>query len=527
MNPIALFALSTILSIGSAVAQCIPSATWSGRFVLDVNRDPQGGVRVILENTPESHRHLLGRTVLLRSSRNDQRYDVTIGEKARATARTHNVVMPYRLDGWKQVSALESFAAARDNDIVQAEIVNPVVEGEILTTAEEPILLDGNERCLANFVSVDGETAVVRHYNRATGAFDGTAETVGLDFKRHLPLDEIRRVQLRGIVNHKDNRTGWDVYGYRSQGRFIVTTIEPHALYRVDAGMPGRGNGVRNLWRLPPKNESRQVVYQHGTPVASGTKYLVAHAFGSYNDAGMTLNKYRGHASIGFAEVIAHPLSGVPVYRLIYKQVYGQSVSGVFGGSYHSHAYQGNLYRGHSFIRPNVDVLYPISERLAEEIAEAMDKMAVNYRVGFGHGYSRVTLLTSCVRDTGNTIIDVLNKYPDRRNDELSRRLRRRLGKRALPPAKFRNVELLRDNEDMRLSVLAQARRNLTIAIPRNFQDAMMKAFLEDGNHPVVVLQANQIGDDMPTASPRAPDRINSFVGTLLSVARDWIFDKD
>jgi len=42
-----------------------------------------------------------------------------------------------------------------------------------------------------------------------------------------------------------------------------------------------------------------------------------------------------------------------------------------------------------------------------------------------------------------------------------------------------------------------------------------------------VVLQANQIGDDMPTASPRAPDRINPFVGTLLSVARDWIFDKD
>lgn len=517
--------LTLLSSFSSAIASgpCVPTASWSGRFVLAEPRDPAGGVRVVLENTPASHRNLRGQTVWLRSSQSLRNYDVTFGPRARA-AIGDGLVLPTRLDNWNNVSPLESFAAARDNDVIRAEILDPQVEGNVLVTAAEPVLLDGDQRCLAKFTAVNGEEARVTHYNPATGAYDGVEETVSLDFKRHLAQDDLRRVYLRGIVGHATNQQGWDIFGSRRNGRFVVESIEPHGLFRVDAGTYRSRRDLMNYWRLPRKTEARQLVYGSRELPSVGTRYIFAHAFGSYNKEGRTLIKYRGHASIGFAEVIVHPINGALVYQLVYKQTYGQSGEGVFAGTHHSHAYSGNLYRGRNFIRPNVDVLYPVTPELEADISNGMDLTAAGYRVGFGHGWARVTLLTSCVRDTANTMASRLEDWPrdGKGSDQLATAIKVRLGPELQPPARFRNVELMREDEDMRLTALAQARFNLNLAVPRNFQNAIVKAFRDDGRYHIVALQSAQVGDDMPGAIPKPPDSIFSFLGTAIASLIDW-----
>jgi hypothetical protein len=95
--------------------------------------------------------------------------------------------------------------------------------------------------------------------------------------------------------------------------------------------------------------------------------------------------------------------------------------------------------------------------------------------------------------------------------------MQKNLGKEIIPEARFRNAELLDAKDDLKISTLIQVRKNLTIAIPRNFQDALLKSFATDDRYPVVILQTIMPGDDLPQAIPHAPDRINTLLGTVLS----------
>lgn len=514
--------LATLVLPVLSWADCVPTAEWSGKLIAPEasERRPDGSIEIMLENTPDSQSALRGKKVRLHPEGPlaGIRYDVTFGAKAQHWMKKDQLIVAKGLDGWKNVSPLESLSHSRPNDDIRVSLnVNSVSPDGSLRISDEPVLLDGDKRCLVKFLSVTGDEALVRHH-------DGKEEKMRLDFKRTLPISADQVVHLRGIETHAINESGWDIFGHEEDGTFVIESLEPYALHKVkSASRSQKFRSLRDYWKTDDslKTSATQISYLSKNGVSSdsfkaGEKFLLVHAFGSYNDQGTTLGKFRGHAGIGIAEIIPHPITGELVYDVIYKQVYGQSKQGVFAASYHGHAYTGNLYRGRSFVRPMNDILYPLKgmgEGFRERLEAAFDEMAIGYRAGFGHGMARVTLMTSCVHDTGNVLIDVLNSSP---KTPLLSKMSRSIGRAVKPDAKFRNVELLPDGIDTEISTLLNGRKNLNLTIPRNFQDSLLKAFVKDGEHPVVILQTMQVGDDLPGISPKAPDRINTLTGTLI-----------
>ena len=525
------FWIASILLSAQAGANCVPSAEWSGKLIAPETseRRSDGSIRIELENTPAAHRSLKGKIVRLvqKGSLANIHYDVEFGPKALYWKEKDQLIVASGLDGWKSVSPLESLAHSRPNDVIRASLndVSVSPDGETLSITREPVLLDGDKRCLMTFLKVEGDKAQVRHHN-------GKTETVRLDFKRHLPISADQMIELRGIEKHAVNESGWDVFGHEENGEFVVESIEPYALHKVQGNRSAKFRNLKDYWRMDDssKTSANQISYvakdgKISETFKAGDKFLLVHSFGSFNDQGTTLGKFRGHSGVGVAQIKPHPITGELVYDVIYKQVYGQSKQGVFAASYHGHAYTGNLYRGRSFVRPMNDVLYPMEgmgDGFQDRLENAFDEMATGYRAGFGHGMARVTLMTSCVHDTGNVLIDVLNSSP---KTPLLSKMAGSMGRAVKPDDKFRNVELLPDNIDTQVSTLLNGRKNLNLTIPRNFQDALVKAFIRDGKHPVVILQTIQVGDDLPALSPKAPDRINTLTGTLIQHWVNQLFD--
>lgn len=525
-----LLTLSVLFS-SYAGASCVPVAPWSGLLIppTEDSRKADGSIEVKLENTPKKYANLRGKTLRLRQigAGKDLRFDVSFGPGAQHWIKKDQLIVAHGLDGWKKVSALESLAHSRPNDVIRASLPGALLSGDEseLLISGEPVLLDGIERCLVKFLSVNGDLAEIEHHS-------GQKESVRLDFKRDLPISPDQKITLAGIEDHEINHTGWDAFGHREDGTLVIEAISPYELHRVGRAPGERFRRLSDSWKLDDgdKTQARQIHYlaesgPSDRKITLGEKFLLVHTFGSYNDQGTTLGKFRGHSGLGFAEVKSHPITQELYFDVIYKQVYGQSRQGVFAASYHSHAYNGNLYRGRTFVRPTNDVLYPVSgmgEGFLEKLERAFDDMAAGYRTGFGHGMARVTLMTSCVHDSAIVLIDVLKGTP---KTSLNRRMSRALGKKIAPDEKFRNVELLPDDIDMKLSTLWNGRRNLNLTIPRNFQDSLLKAFVDDGKNPVVILKTVQVGDDLPAISPKAPDRINTFTGTLIQHFWNQLFD--
>lgn len=520
----------------SAFANCVPSAEWSGKLIAPSasDRRSDGGISIQIENAPAQYSSLKGRTVHLvqKGPGATRKHDNHFGPKALEFMKKDQLILALGLDGWKSVSPLESLAHSRPNDVIRASLSEITISADLktITTTKEPVLLDGDSRCLVQFVQVNGNEAEVRHYDAQSKSFNGPQETVKLDFKRDLPIAANQKISLAGIVNHSVNETGWDVFGHNENGTFVIESIEPYALHKVkpsdkDEARSEKFRNLKDYWKMDnsSKTHAVQTTYlpsQGQTSFKNGDRFILVHTFGSYNMEGMSLGKYRGHSGIGIAEIKTHPISGELVYDVIYKQVYGQSKQGVFAASYHGHAYTGNLYRGRSFARPMNDVLYPMNGMgpgFEARLERAFDDMATDYRVGFGHGMARVTIMTSCVHDTGNVLLSVLNSGP---KNSLTSRMSRNLGRIVLPDPSFRNVELLPDDIDSKPSTLLRGRLNLNLTIPRNFQDSLVKSFVQDGQYPVVILGTFQVGDDMPELSPKAPDRIRTLIGTLIA---NWL----
>lgn len=335
---------------------CAPVAPWSGVISFDaLNRLADGGVRIQLENTPNEYNQLKGRTVTLhfgnigsqrRAWFNQQKIDVNFADSAWNAANQDGLILPVALDGLKQVSPLESLAASRPNDIIRVELKNvKSIVGNQITIESEPILLEGTEVCLMKFVSVDKDRAQVLNWNQSTKKFDQPA-TVALDFRQYLPGSFGEEVTLEGIETQAANARGWNAYTEIQNGVRTIRALEPYSLFEtsVSDNTPremGPAQTRRDYWDIDESDKGKTLrkIYRpegiKATPVALGETYLIAHSFGSYNDHGMTLKYYRGHASIGFAETIRHPVTGETVYQVVYKQTYGHSGKGIFASSMH------------------------------------------------------------------------------------------------------------------------------------------------------------------------------------------------
>ncbi|MGL5194526.1 MAG: type II CAAX prenyl endopeptidase Rce1 family protein, partial [Chroococcales cyanobacterium] len=96
-----------------------PIAQWTGQLILpsETQRHSDGRVYLTLENTPETYRHLKGQTVWLNWHSNSIHQtwinravtDIHFDEITRQSMENFSI-HPTRLEGWSNVSALESLA---------------------------------------------------------------------------------------------------------------------------------------------------------------------------------------------------------------------------------------------------------------------------------------------------------------------------------------------------------------------------------------------------------------------------------
>lgn len=552
--------IQTTSIFGKGPENCVPVAKWSGQLLFDEkNREEDGSIRIKIENTPEEFKSLKGEVLKLQFGKesssarrwfHQQKMDVKFGKRALEKAK--DLTLPVRLDGLKGVSPLESLAAARDNDKITVELRGNVIPSfEKIIIDEEPVLLEGTKRCLFKFVSTSpDDTAVVKEWNPKTRSFSGPEIIVNLDFRRDLPefIDPesgAETINFSGIEEQQANDEGHNAYVDIIEGEVTVRAIEPYALFKAISFDSSknvkkvRGKAARkDYWKIgdQDKGKVKQTLYQSKKTrkyqPERGQEFLMIHAFGSYNNHGMSLGSYRGHASMGFAKTVEHPITKELVYELIYKQTYAQNSKGTFASSMHWHAYSGDLYRGRMFHRPIQDILYPLDglkgeidgRNFKKELAQSIDEMAIKYRTGFGTGWAMVTILTSCSHDSGNILINKLNDFKKhlkgrreyRKERSLVDILKRKLGRAINPPEKFRNPDLLPSNIDVKPGTIFQARRNIHITIPRNFQDQTFEAFIRHTEifkeHPVISLRTVQVGDELKGISPKAPDRLNNLL---------------
>ncbi|MEB3184228.1 MAG: hypothetical protein VKN15_07545, partial [Cyanobacteriota bacterium] len=339
----------------------VPSADWIGRLVLPGPAEladpaaPRGDwVWIELEQAPEARQELIGRRLRLRWAEDPalQRLvaavttEIRFGENARLAASQGNVV-PQRLNGRAAVGPLQSLAGARpaDDVIVRLEgltLVPPesgsralgatgAVAGLVgsgqagsgqagpeqagppltgsgdaaspeLRIARPPVQVSGRWQGLVRFEKplapgAEGELWRVRHFNRASGGFDGAEETIRVP---QLPRNRYGRWMFdpSGLAASPLNREGWLIQGApAADGLFTVQAIEPRLLLtplpqrRIEGTTAGLAFLQRGSWSAPQLQRGTlhsTALVPDGVrppPLQIGERALLMHLFGGIGGA--------------------------------------------------------------------------------------------------------------------------------------------------------------------------------------------------------------------------------------------------
>lgn len=569
-----------------------PSATWIGRLILPSAEEPGPAgdwVWIELEQAPADRQELIGERLRLRWAEQPalQRLvrtvttDISLGEMARQAAAAANVV-PTRLDGRRAVGPLQSLAGARPRDDVIVRLDGVSVADGDLRIARTPVQTSGRWTALVTVLgsaaaddpSAEPDLLRVRHFNGASGAFDGPEERIRIPL---LPPDRFGRRQFdpRGLAASPLNAGGWLIHGApAADGLFTVQSIESRQLLQltpqrrlsgIAAGLEyisGGTWGPAQLRRgslhttlLEPGRAAADLRAQEAWAV--GDRALLLHLFGGIGGAdaeptpGWTVT---GHFAFGEAEVVRDPFSGEPRFQLLYHQIYANNPNGIVSGSQDASAYTGNLQRGWIGTRPIADVLVRVDGEVLDTLAVQTEILAARYRSGDGSGVALVTPATSCVQDSSQALWITLQQL--RREDALAglspaqRQRRLRLGEaldRLLTPfgrvrSDWRgNAEVTfsagtglltaEAGEGSRSPFMASQRLGDVLLswrsmLPRRAHDAMAREFLRAGL-PLWVLRSNQIPGADPRLEPLAPTTVLGqlpVLGTLLQRLLDSLF---
>jgi predicted Abi (CAAX) family protease len=428
-----------------------PIAPWTGRLVLPrpEERRPDGGVFIVVENAPDSHQSLLGRTCWLTWKKGTpfariiamETTDIIFTDEARR-AGEEGKVLPLRLDGWRGVSPLESLAGIRPADDVQVmlrDVTAVYSPGQaLIQIGEEPVQVTGERVALAVFLQPEDREMgrhLVRHYNPATERFDGPTETVLAGEIPALKKPPVPAASLAEIHGSPLNQQGWYLYGSSAGGTFTVKALEPRGLfllkpteYRYDldscmayidhdswAGMKRGNYRIAHLDASVPERVTAgdQVM---SSSLKEGDAGLVAHLFGWIGgDRGEGPDPrgiVSGHCSFGFAAVRRDAFTGELRWQIEYRQVYCHNPQGIAAGAHAWHSYMGSLRRGIMYLPPVSDtiLLHPafgfsyrfgtISFVPLREIEKELFRITAQTRSGAGSGITPIHMAQSCSQDS-------------------------------------------------------------------------------------------------------------------------------
>jgi predicted Abi (CAAX) family protease len=449
-----------------------PVATWMGRLVANAGaaRDPEGGCGLELYHTDERHTGWVGKQVRLR-------YGSDPATQARNLAVTRDVnfdaaaqklaqegcILSERVNGWRKVAPLESLAAGHPQDDIIVRLVEPVAIEEspadggapILRIAYEPVQITGRYVGLVTFVApLEGQRWRVRHFNRASGVFDGAEEIVAApppiaDSNGTFPSTSA------GIEQSPLNGDGWYIYGALGrEGLFVVQAWTPRALLRLQpqqviGGQEAGWNYVRHkAWSdlvarkgtidstliEPDCAEANSVEARGGERAALarwqvGERALLLHTYsgigGKEREPSARAHLYFGHFAFGIATVIDEPLAGEASFEIVFYQIYTQNADGVVAGALDWSRFIGDRQFGWGGVRPTCNILIRCDDLSAANLAgsngednhessalaiihQHLEQMAARYRIGDGRGATYVSAANNCAQDSGQAFYGAL-----------------------------------------------------------------------------------------------------------------------
>ncbi len=426
------------LSQRPAADRYSPSAEWLGRLILpsaaEAAATPGDWVWIELEQAPPDQQALIGSRRRLRwADRPDLRriveavtVDIRFGENARKLEASHNVV-PSRLNGRDRVGPLQSLAGARPVDDVTVALEGVNVADDGLVISRPPVQITGRWQGLVQLLEApaevsaqaDDDRVLVRHFNPASGRFDGPEERIR--FPR-LPPDRFGRqaFNLSGLMDAPLNQQGWQIQGApAADGVFTVQALQPRQITALSPQRQRDGTAA-SLNHLRVANWSAaesQPGSLHTTALVPdgavppgwqvGERALLIHLFGGIGGTQAEpspLWTTTGHFAFGEAEVVRDAVSGEPRLAIRYHQIYANNPNGIVAGSQHWSAYAGNLQLGWLGSRPFSDVLVPMEPRVLNALALQAEILAARYRSGDGGGVAMVTAATSCVQDSSQAL---------------------------------------------------------------------------------------------------------------------------
>jgi predicted Abi (CAAX) family protease len=447
---------------GSGLYQ--PHATWLGRLLLPAAGAwpgptplPRDWVWIEIQQAPAEHRSLIGQRLPLtwQADPRIERLVALVTTDVRFTPEARQAmaggwVLPQRLEGRGPVGPLASLAGARPQDDLQVSLeqvqVDPAAPGgSVLRIARPPIQIRGQYKALLEVLAPDTAAGPdrfwVRHFNRASGRFDGRRDSVRIPAS---PLDAsgLRRpFSPDGLVGSAAGREGWYAFGEAdAQGVFTVRALQPRALVTLAADrrvvgptagfttiherqwqdLQRRQGQLSRTWIQPAAGVSLATP----SPWRLGDEALVLHLFGGMGGPNGELQALddlfaTGHFSFGVARVVTDSLSGGPILEIRYHQLYAHNREGIVSGSQDWSAFMGDLQRGWMRLRPVSDLLVrldrlnlPVAAASAadpapsplQELALQSEVMMARYRTGDGTGFTNIGLFQSCVQDSAQAL---------------------------------------------------------------------------------------------------------------------------
>ncbi len=559
----------------------VPLSDWIGRLILPPKAARFKGVYYEIHQAPDGYQGLVGQVVKLcwADHPTTQKFvqavthDVHFSADAEYSSRVNGAIHPLRLNHWLQVDPLESLAGSLPGDDMIVAVERPEVangpDGVTLRITSQPMEVTGRYYGLVQFVEPIAGTDQfrVRHFNRASCAFDGPEELVSLPPVSLMEAYGSYPSVTEGLERSPHNELGWYIYGAQnSAGTFVVQALGPRALFRLQPDRVVFG-GNRTAYRYIRKESWAAVVAQKGkassvlcTTLDNGRPEAIAAAIADWQEGDrlLVLHNYGGiggekkepaafspiffgHFAYGRAEVVRDPLADELRFDIRYYQVYCHNIDGLIAGTLHWTRYQGDRQRGWLGTRPTCDILikldafsryYDFDGRQYSPLRgmEAyLQAMTARYRIGDGTGGTFVGPSNNCSQDSNQALFASLqnlsrglsgheaelqawaNQHPDQAQAFQQIVAFGKDMKNTLQPLGNIRHDWEKNEFNLGSSIEDEPIRNLIMGLgswrtvlPRKASDVVAQTFLKYGAS-AWVLRTSQVGGYDPTIEPIAP----------------------
>jgi len=460
-----------------------PVGEWIGKLILptfEQMRLPGDWSWLLVQHAPAQGQNLIGQVVRLEWKNKPElnSYVKTTTRDVRFTPGTiksqnKGIVHPNRLDGRLHVGPLQSLAGAKPNDdmivtLDRADVVAGSDGKPVLQIEQEPTQATGRFYALVKILKPEVASSTypaakfcpgtrpcpseyfrIRHYNPASGNFDGPEGTVRIP-QQILDSRAFFSSTPRQIEASPAGKEGWYIYGARdAKGRFVAQAVAPRSLFKIepDRVLLGTSAGLKYIkvdnWRNTKQNKGKIETVLVDPTVAQpllalsnwkpGDKAIVMHLFGGIGGkqgeiSGLMrlANTVPGHFAFGVAEVVRDPFTQELRFDIKYHQVYAHSPDAMISGTHRWADYMGNFQWGWAATRPVSDIVVkfePVTQdydfdgiKLSplQEFTRQLQIMMARYRVGDGTGSATVSPATSCVQDANQALYITLKVIEQR-----------------------------------------------------------------------------------------------------------------